>query len=244
MPPTRHCPPNPKSPIPRWSLVERACQPDTPEDELAALQKVCLSYWYPLYAWARQSTGNPEDAADLVRGLFERMLEKRFFVAVDRENGRLRTFLLTCLKRHANDVRDQNPAARREARNSVSLDFAWAERRFHGHAAPGDSPDAVYDRRWAHTLLHYTLGALEIEMVEEGKGDGFAVLKGFLEFRPDLESSREEIAAKLGITEADLRSQVFRLRKRFHELLMAQVAMTIGEGENPKDELMALMASV
>lgn len=242
--PTRHFPPNQKFPTTRWTLVERACQAESPESELEALQNVCLSYWQPLYAWARQSSWSPEDAADLIQSFFERMLEKGFLAAADREKGRLRTFLLTCLKRHANDVRDKNHAARRDARKTVSLDFEWAEGRYHGQAAAGDSPDALYDRRWAHTLLHYTLEILEKEMINEGKGQTFAVLKNFLEFRPDLESSREEIAAQLGISEGALKSQIFRLRKRFHELLMAQVSITIGENENPKDELMALMASV
>ena len=241
---TRHRLPNPEFQDTRWKLVERACQPDSGESELETLQQTCLSYWYPLYAWARHSTGHRDEAADLVRGLFERLRHKGFLAAMDRTNGRLRTFLLSCLKRHASEAGANPSPIRGKAASAVALDFDWAERRYHRHAVAGDSPDALYDRRWANTLLHYTLETLEQEMVAQGGAETFAVLKGFLEFRPDLESSREAIAARLGISEAELKSRVFRLRKRFHELLKAQVAMTIGEGENPKDELMALMASV
>ena len=244
MPLTRHSLPNPKVPVTRWSFVERACRPDSGESELEALQQTCLSYWYPLYVWARHSTGNAETAADLVQGFFERLLEKGFLTAVDREKACLRLFLLSCLKRHAGEVGANHVPVRRGIGNTVLLDFPWAEGRYHRHAAAGDSPDALYDRRWTHTLLHYTLETLENEIADQGKAESFAVLKGFLEFRPDLESSREEIAARLGIAEDTLKSQIFRLRKRFHELLMAQVSLTLGEGENPKDELMALMASV
>ncbi len=241
---TRHFPPDPKFPTTRWTVVEKACRPESPEGEMEALQSICLSYWYPLYAWARHSAGNPEDAADLIQGFFERLLEKGFLSAADRGKGRLRSFLLTCLKRHANDLRDKKWALRRDSRKTVSLDFEWAEGRFHGQAATTDSPDTVYDRRWAHTLLHYTLELLEKEMAADGKLEIFNALKQCLEFSNELEASRGEIAARLGITEGALKSQVFRLRKRFHELLMKQVAMTIGDGENPKDELMALVASI
>lgn len=211
---------------------------------MEAMQSICLSYWYPLYAWARHSVGNPEDAADLIQSFFERLLEKGFLSAADQKKGRLRSFLLTCLKRHANDVREKKWAARRDSRKTVSLDFEWAEGRYHGQTTLADSPDAIYDRRWAHTLLHYTLEILEKEMSAEGKGESFSVLKTFLEFRPELESTRGEIALRLGISEGALKSQVFRLRKRFHELLMDQVAMTIGNEENPKDELLSLVTSL
>ena len=241
---TRYFPPAPKFPTTRWSMVDKACRAESPESEMEAMQSICLSYWYPLYAWARHSVGNPEDAADLIQSFFERLLEKGFLSAADREKGRLRSFLLTCLKRHANDLREKRWAIRRDARKTVSLDFEWAEGRYHGQASSADSPDTVYDRRWAHTLLHYTLDLLEKEMTAAGKLETFNALKQSLEFSPQKEATQAEIAARLGISEGALKSQVFRLRKRFHELLLKQVTMTIGNEENPKDELLALVASI
>jgi RNA polymerase sigma-70 factor (ECF subfamily) len=209
-----------------------------------ALEEVCLNYWYPLYAWARHSRWSEEDAPDLIQGFFEQLLKKRLLRSADPQKGRLRTFLLTCLKRHAGDLMDKAHAARRDARKTISLDFEWAEGRYHEHRADTDSPDKLYDRRWAHTLLQYSLETLRNQMESDGKMDDYEVLKPFLSFQPDETAPYKHAAQRLGIGEAAVKSRVFRLRKRFHEVVKAHVTLTLGRDLAAKDELMELMATV
>lgn len=241
---TRHLPPNQRFPVTRWSLVRRACGKENEQAELEALQEVCVAYWSPLYWWARHSGKSQEDAADLIQSFFERLLEQGFLGTADPTRGRLRSFLLTCLKRHAGDLREKSEAACRDVRKTVSLDFEWAEGRYHDQASSRDSPESLYDRRWAHTLLYQALAQLEGEMKAAGKGEAFAVLRPCLETGSGSAPPDEALVAKLGISETALKSQIHRLRKRFRELLLAQISLTIGERENPKEELAALICSM
>ncbi len=209
-----------------------------------ALQQVCLDYWFPLYAWARHSRRSQEDAEDLIQSFFEQLLEKEFLQRADREKGRLRTFLLTCLKRHAADLTDKAHAARRDARKTISLDFEWAEGRYHDHQQDSNGPDKLYDQRWAHALLQYALAALREELEADGRATEYAILKSFLGFDADEQTSSKDAAASLGIGEAALKSRVFRLRKRFHEIVKNHVAQTVGSDLKAKDELMELMSVI
>lgn len=241
--PTHYLLPHRSFPKTRWSIVAAACGNLRSDEDLESLQAICSSYWYPLYAWARQAGWQEEDARDLIQSFFERMLEKGFLAAADPQKGKLRTFLLTCLKRHAKDLRAKNWAACRDARQTLSLDFEWAEGRYSGQASHELNPEAVFDRRWAYTLLHYSLDLLAREMAEAGKAETFETLKPCLGFQAEAKP-HEELAKELGISRSALKSQIFRLRKRFHDLLLEQVSLTLGEGENPKDELAALMLAV
>lgn len=231
-------------PMTRWSLVRQACGGDEESATLEALQEVCLNYWFPLYAWARHSQRAELEAQDLIQSFFEQLLEKGFLKSADPNKGRLRTFLLTCLKRHAGDLKEKAHAAKRDARRTISLDFEWAEGRYHEHQADTDSPDKLYDRRWAHTLLQYALEALRKELESDGKAAEYEILKPFLGFQPDEVDTYHTAATRLAIGEAAVRSRVFRLRKRFHELVKAQVALTLGKDLGAKDELMELLSIV
>lgn len=242
-PPTPE-PAGPGFPATRWTLIRKGCGSQPDSGMLDARQQICLSYWFPLYAWARHSRWSEEDAQDLIQSFFEQLLEKDFLKAADPQKGRLRTFLLTCLKRHARDLTDKAHAAKRDARKTISLDFEWAEGRYHDHCKDTDSPDLLYDRRWANTLLQYALETLRTEKEAEGKAAEYEILKPFLGFQSDEEGSSAQIAARLGIGEAALKSRVFRLRKRFHEIVRDQVAQTLGEELPAKEELMELISLV
>ena len=231
-------------PTTHWTLIRKACADDGTERDLDALEKVCLSYWYPLYAWARHSGWREDDAKDLIQSFFEELLAKHLLVRADPMRGRLRTFLLTCLKRHAGNLTDKANAAKRDVRKTISLDFEWAEGRYHDHQLPSDSPDKLYDRRWARSLLQRALNALRDEMNAEGKLADYEILKPFLGFQPDELGSYRDAATRLGIGEAAVKSRVFRLRKRYHEMLTHQAAMTLGPDCAVKDELMNLMGAL
>lgn len=242
--PTRYQAPAHAFPITCWDLVGDASGKGGKEADLGALRTFCLSYWYPLYAWARQSGLKAEDSEDLIQGFFERLIEKDFLATADEGKGRLRSFLIVCLKRHAQDARERDQAEKRDSRKTVSLDFEWAAGQFSRHSDPSASPDVMYDRRWAHALLRYALDKLQKSMANDGKVELFRVLRPYLEFRSDEEESYAALAGRLGITEVAIKSRVHRLRQDYRKILLEQVRMTLEQGEDPRQELMALLGAV
>lgn len=242
--PTRYKIPDRAFPHTCWSLVDAACGKDGKEADPAALQQFCVSYWYPLYAWARQAGHKAEEAEDLIQSFFERLIRKDFLAAADEGRGKLRSFLIACLKRHAGDLRDRDHAAKRDERKTISLDFEWAALRFSKHADPAISPDAMYDRRWAHALLHYVLEKLRESMADAGKEQLFRELRPYLEYQTNEEESYAELSARLGISEEALKSRIHRLRREYRKILLDQVTMTLEEGEDPKHELIELLGAM
>jgi DNA-directed RNA polymerase specialized sigma24 family protein len=229
----------------RWSVVRRAVGSDdaTAPQALAAL---CEAYWYPLYAYVRRSGYGPHDAEDLTQGFFARLLEKNVLATADPEKGKLRTFLLACAGHFLADERDRAMAEKRGAGLIVSFDPAMAEERYSAEPADDLSPDRLFQRRWALTILEYSLELLAEEFATQGKADVFETLRPFLGFGADPAQRYEEIAAAMGTPVGTLKNQVFRLRKRWRELLFEQVAMTL---DNPtpdgiKGELAELLGCV
>jgi len=242
--PTRYKTPERAFPCTRWSLVDAASGKDGKEADPEALQAFCVSYWYPLYAWARQAGHKAEEAEDLIQSFFERLIKKDFLAVADEGRGRLRSFLIACLKRHAGDQRDRDQAAKRDERKTVSFDFEWAAQRFSRHADPAISPDAMYDRRWAHALLHYALEKLRESMAASGKEQIFRELRPYLEYQTNEDESYAALSSRLGISEEALKSRIHRLRRDYRKILLDQVSMTLEEGEDPKHELMELLGRV
>ncbi|MEO6742485.1 MAG: RNA polymerase subunit sigma-24 [Chthoniobacteraceae bacterium] len=242
--PKNYQPDHHEFPLTRWTLIRKVCGSNDEDGGMEALQQICLNYWFPLYAWARHSHRSEDDAKDLIQSFFEQLLEKNFLKRADPQKGRLRTFLLTCLKRHAGDLADKATAAKRDARKTISLDFEWAEGRYHDIQADTDSADKLYDKRWAQALLQYSLEVLRTEVESEGKTAEYEMLKPFLGFQPDEMVSYKNVAARMGIGEAALKSKVFRLRKRFHQCVRDHAARTLGNDVAVKEELMELMSIV
>lgn len=242
--PTRYKAPAHAFPSTCWSLIGDASVKGGKEADLDALQTFCVSYWYPLYAWVRQSGVKADEAQDLIQGFFERLIEKDFLAAAEEGKGRMRSFLIVCLKRHVRDVREHNRAEKRDFHKTVLLDFEWADAQFSKHSDREATPDAMYDQRWAHALVLYSLNLLKESMEANGKGDLFAELRPYLEFRSDEEESYATLASRLGISETAIRSRVHRMRKEYKRILLEQVRMTLEEGEDPQQELMALLGAV
>src|SRR6516225_8614717 len=140
----------------RWSIVIAAGQRDSPESE-AALATLCRLYWYPLYAYARRQLGNAEDAQDLTQEFFARLLEKDYLQAADPQRGKFRSFLLTAFQRFLGKERDRAHAQKRGGgRPLLPLDFGTGERQYQQEPADHATPEALYERRWALTLLEQT----------------------------------------------------------------------------------------
>jgi RNA polymerase sigma-70 factor (ECF subfamily) len=229
----------------RWSLVQRA-NGDIDDEALQALAALCDSYWYPVYAYIRRSGHGAHDAEDLTQGFFTRLLEKGTLAQADPAKGRLRTFLLTCVRNYLHNEHERASAQRRGAHLLTSFDAGWAEERFASEPADDLTPDRLYQRRWALTLLEFTLQVLEQEYSADGKRELFAALRPCLGFTKEKTPNYADLATRLGCTESTVKSHVFRLRQRWREILFQQVSVTLDDptSDEIKGELAELLECV
>ncbi len=210
----------------RWSLVSAVRSGDAMRSR-EAMEKLCRSYWYPLYAYVRRTGHGADDAADLTQGFFAQLIEKELLARADPERGKLRNFLLTALQRFVrDDWRTQNRQKRGGGRELLSIDEATAEGLYLREPAHVETPEKLYHRRWALTLLERALTGLRGDYVQQGKGELFDVLKPALTEEPDAESAAAS-GGKLGLTAGAVRVAVTRLRARYRQRLLAEVAASM-----------------
>lgn len=210
----------------------------------AALARLCERYWPPLYAYVRRRGYAVEDAQDLTQEFFARLIEKDYLKAVDRGKGRFRTFLLTCFERFlANDYDRSRAQKRGGGHRPISLDLASGEDAYLRDLAHGMTPDKLYDKQWALTLLEHVLRQLRGEYVRSGKGDLFDRLKSSLTV-DEAHVTYSELAAMMGMSEGAVKVSAHRLRKRYRELLRAEIALTVAEPQEVDDELRLLFAAL
>lgn len=226
-----------------WSLVLAAGRRASPESA-DALVALCRAYWYPLYAFVRRQGYRPEDAQDLTQAFFARLLEKNYLADADRQRGKFRSFLLAALKHFLANERDRARARKRGGGQTVlSLDFAVAETRYGHEPADPMTPERLFERRWALTLLDRVLGRLQDEHVAAGKGPWFERLKEFLTREPGATSYRD-VAQRAGTTEGAVKVAVHRLRKRYRQLLEEEIGHTVTRPEEVEDELRQLFTAL
>lgn len=212
----------------RWSLVQRAN--GTIDDEaVQALAVLCDSYWYPIYAYIRRSGRSPHDAEDLTQGFFAKLLEKGTLASADPAKGKLRTFLLTCVRNYLHNEHARDMAERRGAHLITTFQPDWAEERYATEPVDDLTPDRLYQRRWALTLLEFTLQLLGQEYTAHGKGELFEALRPTLGFTADPGQNYDQIAAHLTMPAGTVRNSVFRLRQRWREILFEQVSLTLAD---------------
>jgi RNA polymerase sigma factor (sigma-70 family) len=224
-PETGHVGQSPRFQTTRWTVVLAARDKHDPTGQ-QAMDLLCRAYWYPLYAFVRRSGRSPEDAQDQTQAFFARLLEKDFLRAVAPEKGRFRTFLLMALKRFmANEWHKSQAAKRGGGQLHLSIDASEAEERYAAEPVDGLSPEMLYDRRWAFTLLERAMARLREESESHGKGNAFEHLKEFLTAADD--SSYTELATRLDSTEGAVRVAVHRLRKRFRDVFREELAETV-----------------
>src|SRR5207302_5062864 len=200
-----------------WSVVLTAQERSPAAD--AALEKLCRTYWWPLYGFVRRQGYSPEEAQDLTQGFFALLLERRDLDAVRREKGRLRSYLLVSLKNFLGKAHRRTMAVKRGGgRPLVPLDELLARER--ADQEPGDhlTADRIYERRWALTLLEQVLTRLEAEYQADGRARLFAQLKQLLADEPG-RLSQAEIADELDMSENAVKQAFHRLRQRYRELL-------------------------
>jgi RNA polymerase sigma factor (sigma-70 family) len=227
----------------RWSLVAAAGQGRSPESR-EALAALCTAYWYPLYAYARRRLPGAHDAQDLTQAFFAELLEKDYLQAADPGRGKFRSFLLTAFKHFLAKERERANAQKRGGgRAPVALDFQAGEHRYRLEPADHATPEAIYERRWALAILEQTLARLRAELADAGKEKLFESLKGALAGEGPQEPY-VRIGAELGISEQAVKVAVYRLRRRYQELLRGEIAQTVASPEEVDDELRDLFAAV
>jgi RNA polymerase sigma factor (sigma-70 family) len=218
-----------------WSVVLQA-QGESPAAQ-EALEKLCRTYWWPLYGYVRRQGYNPEEAQDLTQGFFALLLERRDFDAVRREKGRLRSYLLTSLKNFLAKARRRELAVKRgEGRALVSLEQLLERERADLEPADTLSADRIYERRWALTLLEQALGRLEEEYRVAGHAPLFLKLKQTLTDEPG-QPSQAEIAQGMSMSENAVKQALYRLRQRYRLVLREEIAHTVAMPGDVEDEL-------
>src|SRR4030095_5558738 len=218
-----------------WSVVLAAQGHSTAGDE--ALEKLCRTYWWPLYGFVRRNGHNPEEAQDLTQGFFELLLERHDLNAVRREKGRLRSYLLVSLKNFMAKARRREFAIKRgEGRALVPLEELLARERVGAEPSDSLTADRIFERRWALTLLEQVLTRLESEYRAAGNGRLFECLKDFLSDEPG-QRSQADVATELGMTENAVKQAFHRLRRRYRELLRDEIAQTVAVPGDVEDEM-------
>jgi RNA polymerase sigma factor (sigma-70 family) len=227
-----------------WSVVLAAGRKESPQD-LIALNRLCQTYWYPVYAFVRRMGHSAVDAEDYTQAFFARCLEKNYWSLANQSKGRFRTFLLLALKRFMANEWDRARAQKRGGSElTVSLDGVSAEERYELEPRDNASPDTLFERRWALTLLDNVLTRLEQEQIEAGRQETFQELKIFLAGRVQ-SLPHEEVASRLGMSEGAMRLAIHRLRQRYRELLCQEIAQTVtspGDIEQERRYLLAVLS--
>ena len=222
-----------------WSVVLRARDSLSP-DQGNALAQLCSSYWYPLYAFVRRRGHSHEDACDLTQEFFARLIEKHYLRSASHDLGRFRTFLLTCMTHFLANQWDRSRAARRGGGClMLSLDSMEAYERYRTEPVDHESPEVLYEKRWAQTLFAVVVERLAEEISEHR----FEILKGFL-LDDKGTVSYAEAASDLGMTVPAVTSAIFRMRARFRALLVEEVAHTVATPEEIEPELRHLAAAL
>jgi RNA polymerase sigma factor (sigma-70 family) len=226
-----------------WSVVLHAGEQSSSQ-AAAALGKLCETYWYPLYLFARRQGQPVEDAQDLVQGFFARVVEKDYIAVADRNKGTFRSFLLLAFKRYmANEWDRANRLKRGGGQAIVSLDEQNTEMRYREEPVDEMSPEKAFERRWAVTVLDKVRERLENEMAAVGKAKIFAELKAFLSGAAT-EDTYADLGNRLGMSESSIKVTVHRLRQRYRELLRLEIANTVANPEAIDQEIQDLFAAL
>jgi RNA polymerase sigma-70 factor (ECF subfamily) len=228
-----------------WSIVMTAGQGD-PARRAEALEILCRTYWYPLYAHVRQRGLRPEDAQDLTQEFLAQLIEKNWLANLDPHPsaGRFRSFLLTALDRFLINDYDRTHAAKRGGgRQLLSLDKEQAEGRFLKELATDDTPEKNFDRRWALATLDASIRRLRAETAVAGKTTQFELLDPFLSREAEA-GEYAQIAEQLGLSVGAVGVAVHRLRQRYREVVRVEIANTVADFGQVDEEMRHLVEAL
>lgn len=227
----------------RWSVIAAARGPD-PDAASAALSALCEAYWYPLYTFIRRWGADPDAARDLTQSFFASLLERRDIEQVRPEGGRFRTFLLASAKHFLlNEAARSRAAKRGGGRPPLPLSFDEAEGRYQFEPADITTPEMLYERRWALTLIERVLAGLRTDWAARGHAAEFDELKEAL-IGSGPAGGYAEAALRLGTTEGALKVAAHRLRRKFQARLRQEIAETVADQADIDDEIQYLVRAL
>jgi RNA polymerase sigma factor (sigma-70 family) len=226
-------------PTTRWTLVVAASDPKRKEVR-SALAFLCENYWYPLYAYLRRRGYPADQAQDLTQEFFIRVLEGRYLDRANPEKGRFRAFLLTSLKFFVADEEDRNRAQKRGGGALLPLEFSSGEERYQREPAHDETPERIFERRWALSVLDRVVQKLRDEFARHGRPEHFERLKVFLLGHSD--APYAALAHELNTSEGALKVAIHRFRKRYRELFRREIGDTVADPAEVESELRFLAA--
>jgi RNA polymerase sigma-70 factor (ECF subfamily) len=226
-----------------WSVVISAGRDSSP-DSKRALESLCETYWYPLYAYARRRVADVNEAQDLTQAFFAELLEKNYIGTAVSDRGRFRAFLLTAFKHFLSKQWEKAKAQKRGGgRTPISLDFESADSNLRIEPASGLTAEQCYDQQWVISLLGQILKRLEVEFERAGKGNQFEQLNGYI-IGDHTGATYAQVAESLNMTEAAARKSASRMRRRYGELLREEIAQTVAGPDEVEDEIRNLFATM
>jgi len=228
-------------PTTRWTLVIAAADTQR-KDARSALVSLSEGYWYPLYAYIRRRGYPADQAQDLTQEFFIRVLEGRYLDRADPEKGRFRAFLLTSMKFFLADEADRNRAQKRGGGTVLSLEFSSGEDRYQREPAHNETPERIFEQRWALSVLDRVVEKLRNEFVHHGRPEHFERLKVFLLGQSD--APYAALAREMNTSEGALKVAIHRLRKRYRELFRQEIADTVADPAEVDPELRFLAAAL
>jgi RNA polymerase sigma-70 factor (ECF subfamily) len=229
-------------PTTRWTLVAAAGDHGGP-DQRRALASLCEVYWYPLYAYARRRGDTPEKAQDHTQEFFARFLEHDYFDRADPEKGRFRSFLLSSFKFYLCDEVGRERAKKRGGGlATLPFEVSKGEEMYVHEPFHNETPERIYERRWARTLLDRVVVRLSDEFVRRGRPEHFNKLKVCLQGDADIPYA--ELSRQLDTSESALKVGIHRLRKRYRELLRSEIADIVADPAEIDAELRHLISAL
>lgn len=226
-----------------WSVVLQARQTESPE-AARALEELCEVYWFPVYAFIRRQTSQPEESQDLTQAFFVHVLSRSFLKDVDERNGKFRSWLLASVRNFLSNEADRAAAVKRGGRIQFrSLDWHSGEQRFQQAVSEAPSAERLFERQWSLVLLAEVLKRLGQEMKSSDQSAVFDALSDCL--TTDRDSFRYDHAAQqLGVSIETARTAAHRLRKRYRQLLRAEIRETVSSEAEVDDEVQRLFRSL
>jgi DNA-directed RNA polymerase specialized sigma24 family protein len=216
----------------QWSMVLAAA-----EDSDAALERLCRTYWRPLYGYARRTGKSAEDAEDMVQGFLAKTLEKQWLAGVKREAGPFRRFLQMAFKCYLCDQFDRAQTQKRGGRTTaIPLDAPEAEAFYHRELATTETPETAYERAWALEVFARARAVLRRECIDSGREELYDALQSG--------DSQAAISERTGTTVSAVNSFAFRVRRRLQELIRAEILQTVGNPDDLEDEVRSLLRAL
>jgi RNA polymerase sigma-70 factor (ECF subfamily) len=227
----------------RWTLI-KAIQSGDATDAARAMEQVCQTYWYPIYAFLRRNNHSPHDAEDFTQALFAQLIEDETLQKATQEAGKLRSLLLAALKRLISDqIRHRDAVKRGGGIKHLSFDDMTAEQRYASEPQDTQDPEWIYSHAWAHALLASTRAKLRAAYDQKSRKGSFDLLLPFLTL-DDNPPPHSDIAAKLGTSQAAASLTIHRIRTKFRDLLREAVAETVRTHDEVAGEMAWLQSTL